>query len=125
MAMPPPPSAPMETPLTLREPVGTGTLTSWQTVVDVVVGDASSGGAGDGIREIELPLSVVALSADSTWCSAWPFPSRGCVPGVCDAVGLGVEPPATSATGTATTTSITAATAAIPARRHVRGRSEP
>ena len=122
----PPPFVPMEAPPTLLEPVGTGTFNSWQTVVEVVVGEALEAGVLEmAYVKSKLPLSVVALRADSTSCSAWPFPIRGCLPMPCPAVGLGVEPPATNATGTATTTKMRAAAPAIPARRHDRGCLEP
>ena len=40
----PPPFVPMEAPPTLPEPVGVGTFTSWQTVVEVVVGEVLEAG---------------------------------------------------------------------------------
>jgi hypothetical protein len=44
LTMLPPPFVPIEAPPTLPEPVGAGTFTSWQTVVDVVVGEVLEAG---------------------------------------------------------------------------------
>jgi hypothetical protein len=66
----------------LTGPVGTASFTWLQTVVDVVVGAVLEGGVLVIVYEkSKLPLSVVALRADSTWCSAGPLPMRGWLPG--------------------------------------------
>jgi hypothetical protein len=66
-AAPPPPG--------LTGPVGTASFSWLQTVVGVVVGEVLD--AATLVMEYEkskLPLSVVALRAESTSCSAGPFP---------------------------------------------------
>jgi hypothetical protein len=62
----------------LTDPVGTASFTWLQTVVEVVVGEVLD--AATLVMEYEkskLPLSVVALRAESTSCSAGPFPRWG------------------------------------------------
>jgi hypothetical protein len=58
-------------------PVGTGTLTWLHSVVGVVVLDAEAAVLEMVYEKSKLPLSVVALRAERTWCSAGPFPRCG------------------------------------------------
>ena len=97
---------------------GTTTLTWLQTVVGVAGGVAAGGGAVEMVYEkAKLPLSVVALRADRTWCSAGPFPRWGTGAGLWAAAGLVGDPAATNATGTATRIRTTTAATTTPTRR--------